>query len=325
MTIRFFTLSGGPQLESVFKKFGLPRNLLPRGCHSLTLQTSLGGVSQPLNMLSTSPWHTRTSNSDIAVTEGVVMINLSSSAVPVSLAGIEFDLSQSKSIITQYKGRSFADMVPNPAEITVTNDCIGQNLSSRDMFDLISSDSFVSAMFDMLLSLLPPWISMDKAELSNGRGRRAAWATDHIIHRHKRSLVNVNNLKTQILIGEQVDNLQFCKSAPIKPANRYSVFQFQSNFSIEILNNKVFLPSPLRGEEFCLIVDISEPGSVFLMIPEQSRDIFLKFEIFQTLHDKNGLLVKPRGIGLSLVQGVQVPSSYKELALWNGDHIFKYL
>ncbi|KAK3103537.1 hypothetical protein FSP39_019957 [Pinctada imbricata] len=317
--------TGGPQLESVFKRLDLPRNLLPKGCHSLILHTSVGGVLQPITMLSTSPWYTRASNSDVVSTEGVVMVTKSSSVVPVSLAGVELNLSQSESIIAKYKGRFFADLIPSLAEVIDTNACIAQNLSSRDMFDFISSDSLINSMFDTLLSLLPSWLSIEKAHIINGRNRRATWKPLHSVHRQKRSLVDINNLNTQVVLGEQVGNLQFCKGAPVKPGNRYSVLLFQTNFSVEVFNNEIFLPSSLRGEEFCLIVDISEPGSVFLMIPDQSRDLFLKLDIFKTLKEKNGLHVKPRGIGLSLNQGVKVPSNHKELALWNGDHIFKYL
>ncbi|KAK3102630.1 hypothetical protein FSP39_012769 [Pinctada imbricata] len=302
------------------------RTLLPDGrtCSGMELP-HVGGVSQPLTMLSTSPWYTRTSNSDVVVTDRVVMVNATSSTVPVSLAGVELDLSHSTSIITQYKGKSFADLIPSLGEVIDTNDCIAQNLSSRDMYEFISSDSLINAMFDTLLSLLPPWMTLERAQITNGRGRRSVETPERRVHRHKRSLVDINNLNTQVVLGEQVENLPFCKGAPVKPGNRYSVLQFQTNFSVEVFNNEIFLPSPLRGEEFCLIVDISEPGSVFLMIPEQSRDLFLQLDIFKTLNDKNGLHVKPRGIGLSLNQGVQVPSRHKELTLWNGDHIFKYL
>ncbi|KAK3104006.1 hypothetical protein FSP39_023628 [Pinctada imbricata] len=317
------TCVGGTQRQSVFEKFLLPRNHLPRGCHSLTLHTSVGGVSQPLTMLSTSPWYTRTSNTDVVVTDGVVMLAVGSASVPLSLEGVELDQSRSNSIIKQYKGRSFSDMVPIPTEVISETDCISGNLTYLDFYDFIQFGSFQNTIFNSLEATLPIWLSFGKANKIDRR-KRELIQSDNLHLRKKRSILNVDNPDSRLILGSEIENINSCKGAPIKFDNIYSVFLLRSNFSVKIFDNTIFLNQFANGKEFCLINDISEPGSVFLLIPEESRDEFMKLDIFQTTHNATGILIKPRGIGLSLVKSVQVPSKHKDVTLWNGDHTFQY-
>ncbi|KAK3103423.1 hypothetical protein FSP39_019085 [Pinctada imbricata] len=317
------TCSGGTQRQSVFENFLLPRNHLPRGCHSLTLHTSVGGVSQPLTMLSTSPWYTRTSNTDVVVTDGVVMLAVGSASVPLSLEGVELDQSRSNSIIKQYKGRSFSDMVPIPTEVISETDCISGNLTYLDFYDFIQFGSFQNTIFNSLEATLPIWLSFGKANKIDRR-KRELIQSDNLHLRKKRSILNVDNPDSRLILGSEIENINSCKGAPIKFDNIYSVFLLRSNFSVKIFDNTIFLNQFANGKEFCLINDISEPGSVFLLIPEESRDEFMKLDIFQTTHNATGILIKPRGIGLSLVKSVQVPSKHKDVTLWNGDHTFQY-
>ena len=62
------------------------------------------------------------------------------------------------------------------------------------------------------------------------------------------------------------------------------------------------------------------------MIPEESRDLLGSISILKTMFDAQQMMIRPRGIGISLVRGVNVNGRYatQELQFWNGDHIFKY-
>lgn len=190
-----------------------------------------------------------------------------------------------------------------------TGDCLSFDITSRDINDFISNVSFLKSFFDSIVANLPKWVKFA--------------ATDT-------SILNVQDVKSELVYGNKMDDVTWCNGAPVIPDHLYNVFLFDSNFFFSIYNNAIQLPKPLNGQRFCLIVDMCHhfagKGSVFLMVPKESQDLLSHLEVFQRLHEKQNLLIKPRGIGVSLVNGIDVQQVRNVLQqrLWNGDHMFDY-
>jgi hypothetical protein len=60
------------------------------------------------------------------------------------------------------------------------------------------------------------------------------------------------------------------------------------------------------------------------MVPEESRGILETVNMFKLLKKENDLTIHPRGIGISIVNGINVHKDSTELQLWNGDAMFEY-
>ncbi|CAG2207562.1 unnamed protein product [Mytilus edulis] len=141
----------------------------------------------------------------------------------------------------------------------------------RDVHALIAS--FIPTVFDKLYGILPNWVRFSKSG-TNG--------------------LSITDLKTDLLTGEKVRAFSDCKGAPVYDGRLYSVFRFGTNMSITLFENNVHLPSPLAGNRFCLVVDICQDngGTAFLLIPPESRNFLEKFDIFKSLHQNNGVIIR---------------------------------
>ena len=193
--------------------------------------------------------------------------------------------------------------------ILMSNDsrpnCWSFSITPRDIHDFLTSMSFISSFFDNLQKFLPDWLSFSH----DGN-----------------SLFMLSDLKTELKHGSDIVTDPWCKGAPVLSSHLYSIFKFGGSMSVSVYGDKIMLPNPLAGERFCFVVDICQDygGSMFLMIPEQSRDLLEKFKIFKNLKNTYDLEIRPRGIGLSLLRHINVHSQTTELELWNGDRLFNY-
>ena len=183
--------------------------------------------------------------------------------------------------------------------------CWSFPVTPHDIHDFLTSMSFHSTFFDSLAKFLPDWLKFSH-DGSN--------------------VLQMSDLKTELKHGSDIMTDPWCKGAPVMPSHLYSIFKFGGAMSVSVYGQKIVLPKPLAGENFCFIVDICQDygGSMFLMVPEQSRDLLEKFKIFKNLKDSYDLEIRPRGIGLSLLRHINVHSQTTELELWNGDRLFKY-
>ena len=262
------------------------------------------GNNIEVHLSSTSDWYELNSNSNVKFTLGIVFVEVNDLALPISLNGVEVVLGQDNFVINLgANGNVPADGQPLP--VTRTDDCISFLFTASDIFEFISSVSFLKSFFDRLIAALPPWLGFTSTEFSS---------------------IDVNDLKTDLVYGHAMDDVLWCKGAPVIPSHLYSVFRFSSEFTLSLYGNDVNIPKPLNGRKFCLIVDICHKygGSIFLMIPPESRDLLSEFDLFKNLTTSQGLTIKPRGLGLSVVKGVNVHYQETELELWNGDTFFTY-
>ena len=82
----------------------------------------------------------------------------------------------------------------------------------------------------------------------------------------------------------------------------------------------------MDGNPFCLLVDTCQEfgGSVFLILPDESRDLLTNLRAFRSLKSKYGIQIRPIGIGISTATRITVTSETNSLQLWNGDEMFEY-
>ena len=141
------------------------------------------------------------------------------------------------------------------------SDCKSFELVASDIFDFISHGSFFRTLLVSLYPALPNWISFDKT-------------TD--------SVLALQDMKSDLIYGKDMADVEWCDGAPTVSNHLYTVFTFDSNFSLSVLGEAIKVPVLLEGEKFCLIVDLchANGGSVFLMIPPESKDILEKNKHF---------------------------------------------
>jgi len=60
------------------------------------------------------------------------------------------------------------------------------------------------------------------------------------------------------------------------------------------------------------------------MFPDGSRDILDNFNMFKSLREQNGIQIRPRGIGVSMMKHIDVLSKTTSMQLWNGDQVQTY-
>ena len=288
----------------MFGRYRTHRQLLPAGIFPLNL-TSLNNDSNNIIILSsTSKWYRLKSNPKTFYTTGIVFNEVTSVSLPMSLNGVEIVIQSGKYTIENGAISRAANEIDElvTGYINTTN---ALDFTKRDIFELVSGQSFLKTYVDSLLSILPSWVSLTL----NGN-----------------SAIEVHDLKTELVYGHSMEQHKNCHGAPVFEQHIYNVFIFGSQFSLSVYNNKIDLPKPLNGYKFCLIVDIyqSQGSSIFLIVPDESKHILNQFEVFQKLIKYQNISVLPRGIGISTSKGVSVHHHTKELEFWNGDAMFKY-
>ena len=305
LNISFFLIYIGQTKLTVFEKNGIMQQLLPRGCFYIPIFKCPGGRNIQVNLSSTSHWYNLNPMSHTTLTTGIVFFEVNSVAIPFSIAGAEintapgnFSLSFKQSKVTN---QSTVVGLTKPQH----DRCLNLEFSQKDTFDFMKAGSFLKTLFKGLLKVIPDWIRLN---YYNG------------------SIIGLQDLKADLVFGRDMDMINSCKGAPVIPNYPYSVFRFGTGFSISIFGDEVKFPKEIRGESFCLIVDFCNDlgGTIFLMVPEASRDILLNFKVFEDLYHSSNLRIRPRGIGISLAKGVNIKNKQSSLQLWNGDRKFQY-
>ena len=227
-----------------------------------------------------------------------MFVEINSLSLPVSLSGAEVkQYGNDFSISINVAGHKLEDS--DTQNDYRTEDCLFLVFTPKDMYDFVSHGSFLTTFLSMVKVALPDWVKFNPTNVS---------------------LLQVQDLRTNLIYGSKLNEMVQCQGAPVLPDHLYSVFRFDSTFALSVYNNDIVIPRPLSGNKFCLIVDIchNNGGTVFLMVPDESETILTELDIFKTLYRQENLLIKPRGIGLSVVKGIKVHYNQKELHLWNG-------
>ena len=299
--------SAGGSRKNVFERNEITQQRLPRGCSVIELKKCTTGLNQKLYLSSTSPWYRLESNSSVRYTAGIVFVELNDISVPFSLTGAEllkqsdaFSLTVSSLKYTAKDGMKYTDKLSTSNSLK--DDCLTLNTTSRDIHDFLKSNSFLKSYFANLLNKLPDWLSFSPAG---------------------NSLLQVSDLKTELMSGSDVANDPWCSGAPVVPTHLYSILKYDGSLSVSVYGDRVQLPSPLAGEKYCFIFDVCQ-ATLFLMLPKESRDLLEKFEVFKHMKSLYNIEIRPRGIGLSLGRHVNVHSQTREVQLWNGDRLFNY-
>ncbi|XP_071163252.1 uncharacterized protein [Mytilus edulis] len=233
---------------------------------------------------------------------GIVFVESGDFSFPVSISGLEV-ISTNSNFELIFGSMKYSKVNGIELYNRRNHTCFFFETTPRDVHALIAS--FVPTVFDKLYGVLPNWVRFSE---SGTKG------------------LSITDLKTDLLTGEELRIFSDCKGAPVYDGRLYSVFRFGTNMSITLFENKIHLPSPLAGNRFCLVVDICQDngGTAFLLIPPESRNFLEKFDIFKSLHQNNGVIIRPYGVGLSLAKNIDVTHSKKEVIAWNGDNFFQY-
>ena len=302
--INFFSEGGTGISSTVFDRHQIPRQLLPRGCATVLLTSCTDGKDIDVLLSSTSNWYRLKKDRHTIFTYGIVFVEMNSLSLPMSINGAEvkqyeneFSISVNVALYNVNDSEALGDKR--------TEDCFSYEFKPKDIYDFVSHGSFLGTLFSMVKVTLPDWLDLFPLNIS---------------------VLQVQDLRTELIYGSQVDNILWCQGAPVLPDHLYSVFQFDSTFALSIYNKDIVIPKPLDGNKFCLIIDTCQNygGTIFLMVPQESETILTELDVFETLYRQEKLLIKPRGIGVSVVKGINVHDSQKELQLWNGDVSFTY-
>ncbi|XP_053397078.1 uncharacterized protein LOC128556350 [Mercenaria mercenaria] len=295
---------GGNPDGDVFERYEIGGGLLPKACFVLPLTGCTHGTDTNIQLTSTSEWYSLVKQPSVFFTLGITFVKVNVLSLPISIRGLEVMMSEGQFNLnhgTTYNTEDGSVFVSNETQ----PDCKSFELVESDIFDFISHGSFFRTLLVSLFPTLPNWISFDKSS---------------------DSVLSVQDMKSDLIYGKDMDEKEWCDGAPVKKDHLYTAFTFDSNFSLSVLGRDVKLPVPMKGNKFCVIVDLchANGGSVFLMIPTASRKFLENVNIFQQLKQKYSLEILPRGIGISVVNGINVHSHKSELKLWNGDTTFKY-
>ena len=253
---------------------------------------------------STSQWYMFKTDSSVFFTQGLVFIEVNSLSLPISVTGVTVDHGNDGFKMTIGSNQ-------NPVSDGIlagtkrSDECLAFDVTAGDIADFVENLSFLKSVFDSISAALPNWARFDV---------------------HGLTVLDVHGMKSDLVYGDKIDDISWCKGAPVLSNHLYSVFQFDSSFFLNIYDRDAFLPVPSRNNNFCLIVDLCQNfgGTVFLMIPKDSRSLITQMDVFSRLHQKYNVLINPAGIGVSAVSGIKVPNYHTPLTMWNGDQLFKY-
>lgn len=291
------------QEESVFSKYDIVNQLLPRGCHTILLTRCTEGNNASLLLSSTAAWYQLNTNHNRVFTQGIVFIEVSSLVIPISLTGADilkdktnFQIATDSNSLDSADGAPFGDKR--------TGKCWSFTPSSKDIRDFLVHNSFTATVFSQLENVLPKWVKFYQSD---------------------KTVLGINDLSTSIQRGKDIQNGE-CRGAPLFSERLYSVFKFGTEFELSVYGQQVVVPAPLDNKRFCIIVDVCQDygGTVFLILPEESRDLLQSLTIFKSLSDEQGFKLRPKGIGISLLKHINVQPETKSLQMWNGDELFKY-
>ncbi|CAC5355727.1 EGF-containing fibulin-like extracellular matrix protein 1,Fibrillin-1,Fibulin-1,Fibulin-2,Mucin-like protein,Fibrillin-2,Matrilin-3 [Mytilus coruscus] len=294
---------GDSNQPTIFQTYKIARRLLPRGCAFTTLMSCQeAGNGLEIKLSSTDSWYRLNTNMSIKYTYGIVFVEVDNFSIPVSLSGLivvmktgKFELITGSVQYQETDGTQMFDMHDD--------NCMFFSTTPKDIYDFVSSGSFLGTVFEGLKNKIPSWLQFSKSGVG---------------------LLSVTDLKTNVVYGNGIDTIHECTGAPVFNDRLYSVFIFGTDMAINIYGNRIHVPGPLHGNKFCVIVDICQNtgGTVFLMLPQESRNLLDDVEMLKDMKN-NGLRFRPRGIGISLLQGVNVhyKTTFQSANLWLGTDI----
>ncbi|XP_053408335.1 uncharacterized protein LOC123559761 [Mercenaria mercenaria] len=290
--------------DTVFERFEIADGKLPKACFVLPLAHCTDGKGLGTKLTSTSEWYRLIADSETSFTLGIAFIKVNDLSLPVSIQGLEVTVSSGKfqlSYGTKYNS-SEGTIIKNDE---TPDNCKSFELVESDIFEFVSAGSFLKTYLLNLFPALPNWIKFEKTS---------------------ESVLAIQDLKSDLVYGRHMEQTTWCEGAPVLEDHLYSVFRLGSTFSLEVMGDKIKVPNPLAGHKFCFIIDLchSNGGSIFFMVPEESRDLLEGITVFKLLKQKNKLTIFPRGIGISIVNGINVHHDTTELQLWNGDAMVQY-
>ncbi|KAL4224218.1 EGF domain [Mactra antiquata] len=294
------------EVVNVFELYGISRQLLSHPCFEAFITHCDGDIDLGIILLSTSEWFTSSTDPNTFYTRGITFIKLSVLPLPVSLQGIQITLTNNTFEIIHSFSVPEEDSILKDSTLT-TPKCRAIVFDDSDIYQFVSANSFFKTFLSSITPQLPGWLRLRSTN---------------------DSLLAFHDMKSDLVYGSNMDDLIECSGAPVFENVLYSVFRFDSGFSLEILGDDISIPPLLEGRKFCLIVEVCDhfEGTIFFMIPESSRGLLLELPLFKSLKDEMNLVIKPRGIGLSLNDGINARYLYNQnsTSLWNGDHLFEY-
>lgn len=280
------------------------RRLLPRGCAFVNLISCQGAANGlEIKLSSTSLWYQLNSNSSVHFTYGIVFAEAEEFSMPISVSGL---VVSTNSVNFELLTGSVMYLDTDGTKLSYMHDdnCLLFNTTPKDIYEFVTSGSFIGTVFDSLKNELPSWLQFSKSGVG---------------------LLSVTDLKTHLTYGNTVNKFQECYGAPVFNNRVYNVFIFGSDMSVSIYGEQINIPAPFQNNKFCVIVDICQNvgGTLFMMLPAETSTELSKFEIFSDLAT-TGLTLTPRGIGLSRGKNINVHYKTSEMKLWNGDEMFYY-
>ncbi|CAG2256339.1 unnamed protein product [Mytilus edulis] len=239
-----FTFAGDSSQPTIFQTYKINGRLLPRGCAFTTLMSCKGaGNGLEIQLSSTDSWYRHNTNMSIQYTYGIVFAEIDNFSIPISVSGLivviktgKFELITGSVQYSETDGTQISDMHDE--------NCMLFSTTPKDIYDFVSSGSFLGSVFESLKNKLPSWLQFSKSGVG---------------------LLSVADLKTNVVYGNSIDTIYECTGAPVFNDRLYSVFVFGTDMAINIYGNRIHVPEPLQGNKFCIIVDICQNtgGTVF--------------------------------------------------------------
>ncbi|KAH3844587.1 hypothetical protein DPMN_086846 [Dreissena polymorpha] len=220
--------------------------------------------------------------------------------MPLSVSGLQVDISTYKLISGSLQ---FSEHDGIKEEETRRHECWSFDITPRDIHDILQENSFTKTFLNNIEDVLPKWLSFSQPG---------------------RVLLGLNDLHVDIEDGSEINKGE-CKGAPLDDATLYTVFKIGKGFQISLYGKIISMPEHLQGRKYCIILDICQDfgNTVFLILPEESRDILEDVTMFQYLA-QYGIKIRPIGLGFSLSKRINVDTS--DITVWRGeDTFFKYL
>ena len=238
---------------------------------------------------------------NIMFTLGIVFVEINALALPLSITGIV--LSKAGDDYTVVVGsRSYTPSDGSAVGDTRTKECSSFDTTPRDSHDMLGL--FHKTFMEGLENALPGWL-------------RFAYEGKH--------LVDINSIQAELTKGIDVQH-SVCRGAPLIDGHMYTVLKVKNNFTMSLYGQEVKMPAQSGNKQFCFIIDLCQDygTSVFIMFPDGSRDILDNFNMFKSLREQNGIQIRPRGIGVSMMKHIDVLSKTTSMQLWNGDQVQTY-
>lgn len=228
---------------------------------------------------------------------GITFIEINNVTIPLSVAGVQVDISINKFVSNSLQFSKEDRIIYGDKR---NNECLSFEVTPKDIRDLVQAHSFTRTLLENIQSILLPWLSVSYSGSTK---------------------FGVNDLRVDVAKGSEVNQGE-CKGAPLHKNKLYSVFKLGTGFDISLYGNKFSLPGYLGDGQYCIIMDIcQEVGtSVFLILPEESRDTFDNITLFKSMAQQYGMQIHSAALGLSATKQINVETG--DIEVWRGQETF---